>query len=188
MIIGREPISKRLRFEVFKRDRFTCQYCGRKPPDVVLHCDHLTPVSANGSTDSFNLITSCEDCNLGKSANELPHLTKRILHTTSCVRSCLTEDDDHAILPFMFYLAYWLVDAGLSQQQIMKKLVREVQSYASEQRRMELLANIPELIRELFTATPTPEKYIIPPDSFIHYGTWALGEKHQQPHQQVLAQ
>ena len=30
----REPISKKLRFEVFKRDSFTCQYCGSKAPDA----------------------------------------------------------------------------------------------------------------------------------------------------------
>lgn len=30
-------ISKRLRFEVFKRDGFVCQYCGNHPPAVVLH-------------------------------------------------------------------------------------------------------------------------------------------------------
>lgn len=32
----RKPISKKIRFEVFKRDGFTCQYCGRMAPDVVL--------------------------------------------------------------------------------------------------------------------------------------------------------
>jgi len=34
-------ISKRDRFEVFKRDKFTCQYCGKAAPDVVLHIDHI---------------------------------------------------------------------------------------------------------------------------------------------------
>ena len=36
----RKSISKKARFEVFKRDSFTCQYCGRTAPDVVLHLDH----------------------------------------------------------------------------------------------------------------------------------------------------
>lgn len=61
------PVSKRTRFEVFKRDRFTCQYCGRTPPQVVLHADHVVPQSAAGGDDPLNLVTSCEDCNLGKS-------------------------------------------------------------------------------------------------------------------------
>lgn len=41
----REPVGKKLRFEVFKRDKFTCQYCGAKAPDVVLHVDHIQAVA-----------------------------------------------------------------------------------------------------------------------------------------------
>jgi hypothetical protein len=60
-------IPKTLRFEVFKRDSFTCQYCGRSAPDVVLHADHIHPKSQGGEDAILNLITSCADCNLGKS-------------------------------------------------------------------------------------------------------------------------
>ena len=67
----RKTISKKVRFEVFKRDSFTCQYCGRKSPEVVLHIDHITPVSKGGTNSLMNLVTSCIDCNLGKSANLL---------------------------------------------------------------------------------------------------------------------
>lgn len=63
----RKPVSTRTRFEVFKRDAFTCQYCGGKPPAAILHIDHITPVSAGGTNDLANLVTSCKDCNLGKS-------------------------------------------------------------------------------------------------------------------------
>lgn len=66
-MLKRESISKRLRFEVFKRDSFTCQYCGKKAPDVVLHIDHIDPVSNGGRSEILNLITSCYSCNLGKS-------------------------------------------------------------------------------------------------------------------------
>lgn len=64
----RKPIPPRVRFEVFKRDKFTCQYCGRKAPDVILNCDHIQPVAAGGDGDLLNLITSCRDCNGGKGA------------------------------------------------------------------------------------------------------------------------
>lgn len=64
-------IGKRLRFEVFKRDKFTCQYCGKKAPDVVLHADHIEPKSKGGADDLLNLITACSDCNLGKGAKRL---------------------------------------------------------------------------------------------------------------------
>ena len=69
--MARKGLSKKIRFEVFKRDQFTCQYCGKKAPDVILHVDHIQPVSKGGTNDLLNLITSCQDCNLGKSNNLL---------------------------------------------------------------------------------------------------------------------
>lgn len=33
MSVERKQLSKKLRFEVFKRDSFTCQYCGKKSPE-----------------------------------------------------------------------------------------------------------------------------------------------------------
>lgn len=62
----RKKISKKTRFEVFKRDRFTCQYCGRKAPNVLLEIDHIKPVAEGGKNDILNLITACFDCNRGK--------------------------------------------------------------------------------------------------------------------------
>lgn len=64
--IKRVPISKKLRFEVFKRDSFTCQYCGNESPDVLLEIDHIDPVSKGGKNNILNLITACKDCNRGK--------------------------------------------------------------------------------------------------------------------------
>lgn len=63
----RVPVSKRTRFEVFKRDSFTCQYCGRSAPDIILEVDHIEPVSKGGKNNLLNLVTSCVDCNRGKS-------------------------------------------------------------------------------------------------------------------------
>lgn len=63
----RKQLSKKTRFEVFKRDGFSCQYCGANPPNVVLECDHIDSVSKGGSNEIDNLITSCFDCNRGKS-------------------------------------------------------------------------------------------------------------------------
>jgi hypothetical protein len=67
----RKAISKKLRFEVFKRDAFTCQYCGKSAPSVVLEIDHINPVKSSGDNDIMNLITSCFDCNRGKGARKL---------------------------------------------------------------------------------------------------------------------
>jgi hypothetical protein len=63
----RKQISKRTRFEVFKRDSFTCQYCGKKAPEVILNCDHIKPVAKGGKNTILNLVTSCALCNSGKS-------------------------------------------------------------------------------------------------------------------------
>lgn len=61
-----------IRFEVFKRDAFTCTYCGRRPgPDVVLEVDHIIPRAEGGDDSLENLTTSCWDCNHGKGAKML---------------------------------------------------------------------------------------------------------------------
>lgn len=39
----RKFISQSLRFDILKRDNFTCQYCGGKPPKAVLQVDHIKP-------------------------------------------------------------------------------------------------------------------------------------------------
>lgn len=67
----RRPLSARVRFDVFKRDSFTCQYCGAHPPAVVLECDHIVPVAEGGQDDSDNLVTACFTCNRGKGAVSL---------------------------------------------------------------------------------------------------------------------
>jgi hypothetical protein len=71
----RKSTGKKLRFEVFKRDSFTCQYCGAKAPDVLLHVDHIKPVARGGADVIMNLITSCAACNGGKGARELSDST-----------------------------------------------------------------------------------------------------------------
>src|ERR1017187_4940377 len=73
--MSREPISKKLRFEVFKRDSFTCQYCGRKAPEIILEADHVHPAVEGGKTTLLNLITSCFDCNRGKGKRKLTDKT-----------------------------------------------------------------------------------------------------------------
>lgn len=71
MTTKRKSISKKTRFEVFKRDSFACQYCGKHAPEVVLHVDHIVPVAQGGGYDLANLVTACVDCNLGKGPREL---------------------------------------------------------------------------------------------------------------------
>lgn len=67
----RVGLSKKARFEVFKRDGFRCQYCGAVAPDVLLVVDHILPVAKGGKNSLLNLITACQPCNAGKSDRAL---------------------------------------------------------------------------------------------------------------------
>lgn len=50
--------------QVFERDSFTCQYCGKV--GGKLEVDHIIPFSKGGSDDLDNLTTSCLRCNRQK--------------------------------------------------------------------------------------------------------------------------
>lgn len=54
------------RFNVFLRDRFTCQYCGTKSPSEWLTFDHVVPKSRGGRTSWSNVVAACAPCNLNK--------------------------------------------------------------------------------------------------------------------------
>jgi 5-methylcytosine-specific restriction endonuclease McrA len=51
------------RFNVFLRDKFSCQYCGSKDD---LTFDHVLPRSRGGTTCWENVVTACSPCNLAK--------------------------------------------------------------------------------------------------------------------------
>jgi hypothetical protein len=61
-------VSKRLRYEVLRRDNHQCRYCGAAAPDVTLTVDHVLPVALGGADEAGNLVAACGDCNGGKSA------------------------------------------------------------------------------------------------------------------------
>ena len=50
--------------EVFLRDRFTCQYCGKKSQDLTL--DHVVPRWQHGTHSWDNIVAACARCNLRK--------------------------------------------------------------------------------------------------------------------------
>lgn len=59
------------RFNVFLRDKWTCQYCGGRRRTHELTFDHVVPKSRGGTTTWENICTACQDCNLLK-GNYLP--------------------------------------------------------------------------------------------------------------------
>jgi hypothetical protein len=66
-------VSRRLRYEILRRDNHQCRYCGATAPDVPLTVDHVKPVALGGSDDPTNLVTACKDCNAGKSSATPDH-------------------------------------------------------------------------------------------------------------------
>lgn len=68
-------LSKKTRFEVLKRDRFRCRYCGAAAPEVLLQVDHVNPIAAGGTDDLLNLVAACIACNAGKSDRKLDDIS-----------------------------------------------------------------------------------------------------------------
>lgn len=62
------PVSKRLRYEILRRDNHTCRYCGASAPDATLTVDHVIAVALGGDDAPSNLVAACKDCNAGKSS------------------------------------------------------------------------------------------------------------------------
>lgn len=62
-------VSKRLRYEILRRDNHACRYCGAAAPAAKLNVDHVIPQSLGGSDHPSNLVSSCADCNAGKTSS-----------------------------------------------------------------------------------------------------------------------
>jgi len=71
----KKPIS---RWQVFNRDNFRCQYCGRNPTQhrVELVIDHIKPIVNGGKDKLDNYVTACKDCNSAKCDRPLRHEAK----------------------------------------------------------------------------------------------------------------
>jgi hypothetical protein len=65
------PLGSKLKQEVFVRDDFTCQYCGRRLPVDALYVDHIVPRSRGGEDSLYNLVTACRACNVDKGDRDL---------------------------------------------------------------------------------------------------------------------
>ncbi|MEM9190070.1 MAG: HNH endonuclease [Myxococcota bacterium] len=67
----RRANARLTRDNVFRRDDYTCQYCGRRPGKRQLSLDHVVPKSRGGPARWDNLVTACADCNRRK-GHKLP--------------------------------------------------------------------------------------------------------------------
>ena len=86
------PLARRpafTRFNVFLRDRFTCQYCAASFAVEDLTFDHVVPRSRGGHTNWDNVVTACSICNLTK-GNRMPNECG--LHPHQAPRAPSTHD------------------------------------------------------------------------------------------------
>ena len=91
------PFSRR---NIYKRDRYSCQYCGAQPDVEDLTIDHVIPRAQGGVSSWENCVLACYDCNRLK-ADRTPHQAKmRLRHTpqtpclaTSLLVACQTDQE-----------------------------------------------------------------------------------------------
>ncbi|HEU4394835.1 MAG TPA: HNH endonuclease [Planctomycetota bacterium] len=59
------------RRNLYRRDNFTCQYCGSQPGTELLSIDHVVPRSRGGRSTWENCVLACLDCNKRKASRTL---------------------------------------------------------------------------------------------------------------------
>jgi 5-methylcytosine-specific restriction endonuclease McrA len=69
--VGRKKVVKFSRINVYTRDNYTCQYCGKRKLMEDLNYDHIVPRSQGGTTVWENIATACYICN-GLKRNRTP--------------------------------------------------------------------------------------------------------------------
>ena len=110
-------ISKHLRFEILNRDAFTCRYCGRKAPEVVLEVDHVHPRSLGGKDIKENLVTACYGCNRGKTASVIVNAEP----TAGFIAEALDR-----VLELLHRKDTWSLDCLEDCAQYPRRIVREI--------------------------------------------------------------
>ena len=78
MIHRPRPRVKLTRREVFRRDNYTCQYCGRR--DSQLTVDHILPKHLGGKHIWTNVVAACPGCNHRKGGRRLEEVHMHLLH------------------------------------------------------------------------------------------------------------
>jgi len=61
--VARKKAVRFSRMNIYTRDNWTCQYCGKRLPPRKLNYDHVIPRSQGGTTVWENIVTSCFPCN-----------------------------------------------------------------------------------------------------------------------------
>lgn len=98
------PLSARNNDLLFKRDRYTCAYCGFQFPRQALTRDHVKPRSAGGEDAWMNCVTACFACNNAKGSKPvhefrpllfLPYVPNRAEHFILSGRNILADQHEY---------------------------------------------------------------------------------------------
>lgn len=68
------------RRNVFKRDKYTCQYCGKQPGTPDLTIDHVLPRAQGGQSSWENCVLACFQCNSRKADRTPAQARMRLLN------------------------------------------------------------------------------------------------------------
>ncbi len=79
MIKRPHPQRKLTRLEIFHRDHFTCQYCGKQTGQLTL--DHVIPRYRGGEHCWENVVSACIPCNRRKAGRTPREASMKLLHT-----------------------------------------------------------------------------------------------------------
>ncbi len=102
MIHRPRPRVKLTRREIFRRDNYTCQYCGRKVNNLTI--DHVLPRHMGGTHTWTNVVAACPSCNHFKGGRSLDdaHMT---LATIPCEPPASTQ---YIFGPYLLENNEWL--------------------------------------------------------------------------------
>ncbi len=71
------PFSRR---NIYKRDKYTCQYCGEQPSVEELTIDHVLPRAQGGTSTWENCVLACVECNKRKADRTPQQACMRLRH------------------------------------------------------------------------------------------------------------
>jgi 5-methylcytosine-specific restriction endonuclease McrA len=74
--VRRIPFSRR---NLYKRDKYRCQYCGRRRDPRELSVDHIVPRSRGGISSWTNCVLACLECNRKKANRTLEEAGMRLI-------------------------------------------------------------------------------------------------------------
>jgi 5-methylcytosine-specific restriction endonuclease McrA len=77
MVARPRPRLKMTRREVFRRDNYTCQYCGKRTAELTI--DHVVPRHAGGRHAWSNVVAACPACNHRKGGRLLQEAGMHLL-------------------------------------------------------------------------------------------------------------